>query len=189
MGMLDVVRVPEDPVVPYSKRGRRGASRRIKSESVPPPGLGGRDNSVELDSGTTPVGVVFSSTKQIEVKRRVVSTKRDQKERLNADGEASKESFKFQRIFTESDFEASGMMYIPVGQSKPTKASKDNCYVSPFFSNTFLFSLSCGAYHKSSFWLFCFGTELLCLTRSCICYHSSYKFFSRTRRSSPRPTR
>ncbi|KAG0152119.1 hypothetical protein CROQUDRAFT_56086 [Cronartium quercuum f. sp. fusiforme G11] len=126
VGMVDVVRVPDDPVEPFATRNRRGTTRRIKSESVPPDGP--PNVSADVDARTTPIGVVFSHTKQIEVRRRLVSTRRNQEERLKNEPSSSKDRFQFQRLFTESDFSASGILYIPVGQAKPTKASKDNCY-------------------------------------------------------------
>jgi centromere protein C len=37
--------------------------------------------------------------------------------------------FKYQKVFGEDQFIASGVVYIPVGGSKPSKQSKDNSYV------------------------------------------------------------
>ncbi|KAH9819223.1 Mif2/CENP-C like-domain-containing protein [Melampsora americana] len=130
VGMVDVVRVPTEPAEPFAAaRSRRAASRRIKSESVPPGSQyqGLRNDENEVDSETTSSGVVFSQTKQSECWRRVVSTRRDQsagREKLAG----GNDQFQFQRLFTESDFAASGILYIPIGKAKPTKASKDNCY-------------------------------------------------------------
>lgn len=130
VGMVDVVRVPTEPAEPFAMaRSRRAASRRIKSESVPPgsQGQGLGNGGPEVDSETTSSGVVFSQTKQSECWRRVVSTRRDQsagREKLAG----GNDQFQFQRLFTESDFAASGILYIPIGKAKPTKASKDNCY-------------------------------------------------------------
>lgn len=39
--------------------------------------------------------------------------------------------FKYQKIFGEDQFVASGVVYIPVKSSKPAKSSKDNSYVRP----------------------------------------------------------
>ena len=38
--------------------------------------------------------------------------------------------FKYQKVFGEDQFIAAGVVYIPVGGSKPSKQSKDNSYVS-----------------------------------------------------------
>lgn len=38
--------------------------------------------------------------------------------------------FKYQKVFGEDQFIASGVVFIPVGGSKPSKQSKDNSYVS-----------------------------------------------------------
>lgn len=38
--------------------------------------------------------------------------------------------FKYQKVFGEGKFIASGVVYIPVGGSKPGKPSRDNAYVS-----------------------------------------------------------
>lgn len=38
--------------------------------------------------------------------------------------------FAFQKIFTELDYLAGGILVIPAGAEKPTKPAKDNSYVS-----------------------------------------------------------
>ena len=38
-------------------------------------------------------------------------------------------NFKYQKVFGEDQFMASGVVYVPVGGSKPAKYSKDNSYV------------------------------------------------------------
>lgn len=38
-------------------------------------------------------------------------------------------AYKFQRIFTDGDFLAAGVLAIPPGESKPLKPARDNTYV------------------------------------------------------------
>lgn len=39
-------------------------------------------------------------------------------------------AYKFQRIFTDGDFMAGGVLVIPPGEAKPLKPARDNTYVS-----------------------------------------------------------
>lgn len=133
LGMVDVVRVPPDNIEPLTKgRGRRPQSRRIKSESVPPgqSGLSGAGvQEEEWDSKTSSHGIVYSYTKETECRRKVASTRRMQKAERPESSAETNAPFQFQRLFKEADFSASGLLFIPVGATKPTKQSKDNSYV------------------------------------------------------------
>jgi centromere protein C len=65
--------------------------------------------------------------------------------------------FRYQKVFGEDQFIASGVVYIPVGSSKPAKQSKDNSYVGLAMSlrSPQVFFVVCGAVqvtvHKTSF--------------------------------------
>lgn len=50
--------------------------------------------------------------------------------------------FKYQKVFGEDQFHASGMVYIPVRSLKPAKQSKDNSYVSLVIPDATLFLLN-----------------------------------------------
>lgn len=43
--------------------------------------------------------------------------------------------FAFQKIFTELDYLAGGILQIPAGAEKPTKPAKDNSYVRSWSCN------------------------------------------------------
>jgi centromere protein C len=38
-------------------------------------------------------------------------------------------AYKFQRIFTDADFMAAGILVIPANEAKPLKPARDNTYV------------------------------------------------------------
>lgn len=42
---------------------------------------------------------------------------------------AGKQSFRFQKVFTDGDFMAGGILEIPVNEKKPLKPARDNSYV------------------------------------------------------------
>lgn len=44
----------------------------------------------------------------------------------------SNTAFGFQKVFTELDYLAGGILSIPKGAQKPLKPAKDNSYVRPF---------------------------------------------------------
>lgn len=43
---------------------------------------------------------------------------------------AGKQNYRFQKIFSEGDFLAGGLLEIPVNEKKPLKPARDNSYVS-----------------------------------------------------------
>lgn len=59
-----------------------------------------------------------------EVRRRVAFTARMIKPK-----QAPGQAYSFEKVFTESEFMAGGIIEIPVGAEKPLKPSRDNSYV------------------------------------------------------------
>ncbi|KAM0792444.1 hypothetical protein ACM66B_005121 [Microbotryomycetes sp. NB124-2] len=124
MGIDQVVRIPKDQMgLPqhHRKRGtsaqaRRGNSTsRVKSEVPEEEGV---------DDATDPDGIVWSWEGDAEVSRRIAFTAKmiDPKPTYN-------NKFAFQKIFTELDYLAGGVLVIPAGAEKPSKPARDNSYV------------------------------------------------------------
>ncbi|KAK4058584.1 mitotic fidelity of chromosome transmission- protein [Microbotryomycetes sp. JL221] len=126
LGIEQVVRIPKErsSVGPPSlqHRHKRSASHqpkrsgsRVKSEVPEEEGV---------DDATDPDGIVWSWEGNAEVSRRIAFTSKmiDPKPTYN-------NKFAFQKIFTELDYLAGGVLVIPVGAEKPSKPARDNSYV------------------------------------------------------------
>lgn len=46
--------------------------------------------------------------------------------------EAGKHAYRFQKVFTDGDYVACGLLEIPLNEKKPLKPSKDNTFVRIF---------------------------------------------------------
>ena len=138
--MDHVIRIPKEDPVPLSKKHsshsrKRGASARVKSEQVA--------DEEGVDDMTDPDGIVWSWEGNCEALRRTFSARALgtlQTDEAPTKGVAFTEKmmnpvptqagkFSFQKIYTELDYLAGGILQIPAGQQKPMKAAKDNSYV------------------------------------------------------------
>ncbi|ORY72568.1 Mif2/CENP-C like-domain-containing protein [Leucosporidium creatinivorum] len=122
----EVVRIPKPPaesLASKKKNGGGGGPRsgstkvRVKSEPAPPEEEG-------VDDATDPDGIVWSWEGNAEVSRRIAFTAKmvDPRPTYN-------NKFMFQKIYTELDYLAGGILQIPAGAEKPTKPAKDNSYM------------------------------------------------------------
>lgn len=130
IGIEGVVRVAKDsPAWPKYKRNgsskpqgnqvkRSGSSSRVKSEVPEEDGI---------DDMTDEMGIVWNWEGDTEVKRRIAFTAKmvDPRPTFNS-------KFSFQKIYTELDYMAAGILQIPAGIEKPPKPARDNSYVRPF---------------------------------------------------------
>ncbi|KDQ07258.1 hypothetical protein BOTBODRAFT_38963 [Botryobasidium botryosum FD-172 SS1] len=121
----DVVHVPKDDPKPLGiagKKRRRGTSaapgKKAQGEYDPtPPEAGWDDKTVEQ-------GSVLEYETRAEVKRRIACTAA-----MVAPNKTFNADFAFQKIFGDEDYIAAGVLTIPVGGEKPSKATKDNTYI------------------------------------------------------------
>ncbi|KAE8540611.1 hypothetical protein D1P53_002974 [Cryptococcus gattii VGV] len=116
----EIITIPEDPPIPLAARRSR-KNGRTRSGSVAA-GKRKREDSVEDEEGwdhkTEPTGLVQDYPFEIACPKALLDPK------LVSGG-----NFKYQKVFGEGHFMAAGIVYIPVGQMKNTKPSKDNTYV------------------------------------------------------------
>ncbi|OXG75366.1 centromere protein C [Cryptococcus neoformans A2-102-5] len=122
----EIVTIPEDPPVPLAaRRSRKNGRARDGSVAV---GKRKREDSVEDEEGwdhkTEPTGLVQDYPFGEECYRKIACPKALLDPKLVSGG-----NFKYQKVFGEGHFMAAGIVYIPVGQIKNTKPSKDNTYV------------------------------------------------------------
>lgn len=131
----EVVRKPQEYVPARSNRGRRPgrarsgrsesvaarSGRRARSESV----VEDEDEEIDLDEASNPIGHVNQFANNVDVKRRVMWTKKMLEPKAVRDA-----NFLYQKVFGEDKFLASGVVILPLDGSKPAKQSKDNAYVS-----------------------------------------------------------
>ncbi|KAF8559843.1 hypothetical protein OG21DRAFT_1503063 [Imleria badia] len=118
----EIIRIPQEPVKPLGKAGKRkrGAGTRSKSK--------GRDTPFNPEEGwdeNTPTNAtVIDYATQEEVSRRVTFLAN-----MIEPKQAANSNWFFQRIFGEGEFIAAGQMHIPPKSQKPSKSTKDNAYV------------------------------------------------------------
>lgn len=140
VGINAVVRIPKPIVESLSKAGRKGfkraASHVVKNEVPEEEGI---------DDMTDETGVVWSWEGNAETTRSELEVgfrgEQELMRRLFAGIAFTKKmidprpthdnSFMFQKIYTELDYFAGGILQIPVGGEKPQKPAKDNSYVRP----------------------------------------------------------
>ncbi|WVQ92233.1 hypothetical protein IAS59_006042 [Cryptococcus gattii] len=122
----EIITIPEDPPIPLAARRSR-KNGRARSGSVAA-GKRKREDSVEDEEGwdhkTEPTGLVQDYPLGEECYRKIACPKALLDPKLVSGG-----NFKYQKVFGEGHFMAAGIVYIPVGQIKNTKPSKDNTYV------------------------------------------------------------
>lgn len=128
MGALQmdaVVKIPKGEIISLTnkkKGGRRGDSVKptSRARSVKPEVYEDEDG---IDDLTDPDGIVWSWEGNAETTRRIAFTSKmiDPRPTYN-------NKFMFQKVFTELDYLASGILQIPAGAEKPSKAARDNSY-------------------------------------------------------------
>ncbi len=111
------------------------------------PSANGRSNGTNepeeagWDEGTDPIGVVkeFPSGREIHRSESPSSHLREGTDIVTGIAyprcklepkDVRGAEFKYQKVFGEDQFIAGGVLYLPIGGSKPPKYSKDNSYVS-----------------------------------------------------------
>ncbi|KAM0754126.1 hypothetical protein T439DRAFT_378211 [Meredithblackwellia eburnea MCA 4105] len=132
LGIDAVVRIEKEPVVSLNHRrkgasgGRRQGSRATIKKRSPSAGVKSEIPEEEegVDEMTDEDGIVWSWEGDCEVQRRIAFTSK----MMNPVPTSSKK-FSFQKIFTELDYLAGGIVQIPSGHAKPLKQSKDNSYL------------------------------------------------------------
>jgi centromere protein C len=125
--MKDVVRYPREESQPLSKRRTGRAGSRLKSVKEEDE----TEDYAGWDDSTDPEGLVFDYVTQEEVRRRIAFTSSmvTTKPASSKSGKVNS-TFRFQKIFTDGDFMAGGILEIPVNEKKPLKPARDNTYVS-----------------------------------------------------------
>ncbi|SCV69126.1 BQ2448_2146 [Microbotryum intermedium] len=126
LGITEVVLYPKpdpEPLAAQRKKGGRSTSQapRGRAQSVK---AEAKDEEEGVDSLTDPEGLVWSWEGQAETQRRVAFTKKMINTKPAGQGE-----FRYQKIFSELDYLAGGIIDIPSGSEKPQKPSKDNTYI------------------------------------------------------------
>ena len=150
-GIKGVVRIPKPDIKPLAHTGKAGSRHRSlgpRAKGEPDDDgalLGGTevDPYIGYDQHTEAEGIVVDYVSEQEIKRRErrwipqSAPNADQTLRsgiavvsATIDPQPSdKSSYRFQKIFTDGDFMAGGMLEIPVGDKKPLKPARDNSYV------------------------------------------------------------
>ncbi|KDE08014.1 hypothetical protein MVLG_01716 [Microbotryum lychnidis-dioicae p1A1 Lamole] len=126
LGITEVVLYPKpdpEPLAAQRKKGGRATSQapRGRAQSVK---AEIKDEEEGVDSLTDPEGLVWSWEGQAETQRRVAFTKKMINTKPAGQGQ-----FRYQKIFSELDYLAGGIIDIPSGSEKPTKPSRDNTYI------------------------------------------------------------
>lgn len=146
-GIKDVLR-PEKPRTKSLVSKKRSASATARSKSVKEEdedAIGG--NFEGWDDATDPEGLVWDYVKHEETRRSAFSSFLSPTRHLTilvclgiaftskmiATKTAGKQNFRFQKIFTDGDFMAGGILEIPVNEKKPLKPARDNSYVRESF--------------------------------------------------------
>ncbi|EMD38133.1 hypothetical protein CERSUDRAFT_152789 [Gelatoporia subvermispora B] len=123
----EIRRIPREEPKPLGAKYRKAIKRRGRSKSktveVDPDGL--VYNPEEgWDDDTVPDGECIDYDSQEVIRRRLAYTANMVNQRW-----ALNEDFLFEKIFSDGDFVAAGMLTIPPGRQKPTKSTKDNTFV------------------------------------------------------------
>ncbi|KAG8993409.1 hypothetical protein FRB90_000715, partial [Tulasnella sp. 427] len=127
----EIVRVPEEQAEPLSKKHRRRAT--TKPPSSRGAGGGGARKQSEVyvdnpdegwDAETDQNAMVIDYDTKQEMEKVIAQTAAmlNPKQPLNA-------SYAFQKVFSDGEFVAGGILEIPVGGKKPSKPARDNTYL------------------------------------------------------------
>ncbi|KAL1689595.1 Mif2/CENP-C like-domain-containing protein [Schizophyllum commune] len=129
----EIRRVAPEPVQPLGQRRKRGVSAKPRSKSAVAKGSasavsagpGAPGNPEEgWDDETDPFGLINDVDLGEEVKRRIVYTAKMVQTTPSANGE-----WAFDRIFSDANFMAAGMITLIPNGRKSTKPTKDNTYI------------------------------------------------------------
>ncbi|ODO05031.1 hypothetical protein I350_05643 [Cryptococcus amylolentus CBS 6273] len=132
----EVVTIPEESAIPFAARNKRRGHRAASASKGSGGGGGkrkrrGEDSEEEeeedeagWDDKTEPTGLIQDFPGKAECHRKIACPKALLVPKLVQGG-----SFKYQKVFGEGGFMAAGVVYVPVGEKKNTKPSKDNAYV------------------------------------------------------------
>ncbi|WVQ77302.1 hypothetical protein IAR50_006986 [Cryptococcus sp. DSM 104548] len=130
----EVLTIPEEAPVPFAARNKRRGHRSASATATANGGgkrkrRGGdsddeEENEEGWDEKTEPTGLIQDFPNGAECHRKIACPKALLVPRLVQGG-----SFKYQKVFGEGGFMAAGVVFIPVGEKKNTKPSKDNAYV------------------------------------------------------------
>ncbi|KAF9488492.1 hypothetical protein BDN71DRAFT_1403185 [Pleurotus eryngii] len=119
----EVITIPQEAPVPLgAKHKRRGARGRSKSKANSPPPASNPEEG--WDDDTVPHAHVVDFVTGEEVDRRIAYTPK----MLNPQPAANAD-WRFEKVFGDGDFIASGELIIPPGCRKPSKPTKDNTYM------------------------------------------------------------
>ncbi|KAG8954580.1 hypothetical protein FRC00_005777 [Tulasnella sp. 408] len=122
----EIVRIPQEKPEPLSKRHRR-------RETTKPPSSRGKSKQREVyvdnpedgwDAETDQNAMVIDYDTKQEIEKAIAQTAAmlNPKQPLNA-------SYAFQKVFSDGEFVAGGVLEIPVGGKKPSKPARDNTYL------------------------------------------------------------
>ncbi|KAK8861727.1 hypothetical protein IAR55_002550 [Kwoniella newhampshirensis] len=135
-GLAVIKELIEFPEEPHKPLGAQKRSRSGRSVSAAPAGKAtkkkqrgdseeGDYNAEEgWDNQTDPTGIIVAYPGHEEIHRKIAAPKKLLEPKMVQGG-----TFKYQKVFGEGQFMAAGVVYIPPGQKKATKPSKDNAYV------------------------------------------------------------
>jgi centromere protein C len=128
-GMKDVIRIPKEAPKALSRVGQRSGKAGSRLKSIKEEDEDANDYA-GWDDTTDPEGTVFDHVTQEEVRRRIAFTSAmvNTKPVPSKSGKPNSE-YRFQKIFTDGEFMAGGLLEIPVNHKKPLKPARDNTYV------------------------------------------------------------
>ncbi|KAF9014255.1 Mif2/CENP-C like-domain-containing protein [Cyathus striatus] len=129
----EIVRIPKEAPAPLRPTGKkkRGRSKSAKLEKGE-----GEEEEIHFrivetenpeegwDDDLEPQNIVWDYETQREVQRRIAWSAKMVHPRTPANSE-----WAFDKIFGDGEFIAAGLIFIPEGKKKPTKAAKDNTYI------------------------------------------------------------
>jgi len=122
LGIKAVIRLPKDSPEPLAARRRHRQNSRHRADS-----LGIKDEVEDYtgwDDATDQEGLTWDYVNSIEIRRRVAFTAA-----MIAPRAVNNQLYRFQKVFSDGDFMAAGVLEIPVGAKKPLKPARDNTYM------------------------------------------------------------
>ncbi|KAG8893830.1 hypothetical protein FRB99_001679, partial [Tulasnella sp. 403] len=125
--ITEIIRVPEEHVEPLGKKHkRRGATKPPSSRGPgrPPKEVYMDDPEEGWDEGTASDAMVMDYDTK-EVIKQVVAKTRAMLDPKTPPGQ----EYSFEKVFTDAEFIAGGVLNLPKGARKPPKPSKDNTYI------------------------------------------------------------
>ncbi|KAI5479575.1 centromere protein C [Pseudohyphozyma bogoriensis] len=116
--VVHIEKIEPESLANRHKNRRRGASAaaRVKSE-IP-------EDEDGVDDMTDPDGIVWNFEGEAEAVRRIAFTAK-----MMDPKPTFRNKFAFQKIFSELDYLAGGILQIPAGCEKPSKNARDNSYM------------------------------------------------------------